>query len=210
MKEELLKIFDESGNHIGEASRSEVHKEGLWHETFHCWLLSIVEDQASIYFQIRSHQKKDYPNLFDITAAGHLLSTETVQDGLREVKEELGIEVKIEDIIPLGIIKNSIILETINDHELSHVFLLKSNKPFTDFNLQKEEVSGIVKADFNQFYQFAHGLRDTVEVDGFQITETEEKIPIQKSVDKNQFVSHESNYLLNVVELIKKHIHSEL
>ncbi|ODG89878.1 MULTISPECIES: NUDIX domain-containing protein [Bacillaceae] len=209
MKEELLKIFDESGNHIGEASRSEVHKKGLWHETFHCWLLSIIDDQASIYFQIRSHQKKDYPNLFDITAAGHLLSTETVQDGLREVKEELGIEVKMEDVIPLGIIKNSIILETIIDHELSHVFLLKSDKPFTDFNLQKEEVSGIVKADFNQFYQFAHGLRDTVEVDGFQITETEEKIPIQKSIDKDQFVSHESNYLLDVVELIKNHIHNE-
>ncbi|MGG0174491.1 NUDIX hydrolase [Gottfriedia acidiceleris] len=210
MKEELLKIFDESGNHIGEASRSEVHNKGLWHETFHCWLLSIEEEKASIYFQIRSHLKKDYPNLFDITAAGHLLSTETVQDGLREVKEELGIEVKMKDVIPLGIIKNSIILETINDHELSHVFLLKSNKPFTDFNLQKEEVSGIVKADFNQFYQFAYGLRDTVEVDGFQITETDEKIPIQKSVDKNQFVSHESNYLLDVVELIKNHIHNEL
>ncbi|UPM53086.1 NUDIX hydrolase [Gottfriedia acidiceleris] len=209
MKEELLKVFDESGNHIGEASRSEVHEKGLWHETFHCWLISIVKNQASIYFQIRSHQKKDYPNLFDITAAGHLLSTETVEDGLREVKEELGIEVRMEDVIPLGIIKNSIILETINDQELSHVFLLKSDQPFTDFNLQKEEVSGIVKANFNQFYQFAHGLRDTVEVDGFQITETEEKIPIQKSVDKNQFVSHESNYLIDVVELIKNHIHSE-
>ncbi|PGS53696.1 NUDIX domain-containing protein [Bacillus sp. AFS041924] len=208
MQDELLKIFDESGKHIGVASRSEVHKKGLWHETFHCWLLSIENEKASIYFQIRSHHKKDYPNLFDITAAGHLLSSETVEDGLREVKEELGIEVKMDDVISLGIIKNSIILETIIDHELSHVFLLKSDKPFTNFNLQKEEVSGIVKADFNQFYQFAHGLRDTIEVEGFQVTETNEQIPVRKNVDKNQFVSHESNYIVNVVEMIKKHLHN--
>ncbi|MFB7140076.1 NUDIX domain-containing protein [Gottfriedia sp. NPDC056225] len=206
MQDELLKIFDESGKHIGVAPRSEVHKKGLWHETFHCWLLSVENKQASIYFQIRSHHKKDYPNLFDITAAGHLLFTETVEDGLREVKEELGIEVKMDDVISLGIIKNSIILETIIDHELSHVFLLKSDKPFTNFNLQKEEVSGIVKADFNHFYQFAHGLRDTILVEGFQITEADEKIPIQKSVDKNQFVSHENNYLIDVVELINKQL----
>ncbi len=56
---EWLTIFDPERNTLGKKLRDEVHRDGDWHETFHCWLLSIVEDQASIYFQIRSHLKKD-------------------------------------------------------------------------------------------------------------------------------------------------------
>lgn len=206
MQEEILKIFDESGQHIGEALRNEVHKKGYWHETFHCWLLSIENNRTSIYFQIRSHLKKDYPNLLDITAAGHILAKETVEDGLREVKEELGIEVKMEEVISLGNIKNSIIQESMIDNELSHVFLLKKYDLFSNFNLQKEEVSGIVRADFNKFYEFANGLIETIDVEGFQITEAGEELLIKKSVNKNHFVSHENTYIVEVAELIKNHL----
>ncbi|WP_088073056.1 NUDIX hydrolase [Gottfriedia luciferensis] len=206
MQDEILKIFDESGQHIGEALRNEVHKKGYWHETFHCWLLSIENNRPSIYFQIRSHLKKDYPNLLDITAAGHILANETVEDGLREVKEELGIEVKMEEVISLGNIKNSIIQESMIDNELSHVFLLKRYDLFSNFNLQKEEVSGIVRADFDQFYEFANGLIETIDVEGFQITEAGEELLIIKSVNKNHFVSHENTYIVEVAELIKNHL----
>jgi isopentenyldiphosphate isomerase len=203
---EILRIFDENGNHIGEATRDEVHKKGYWHETFHCWLVSIENDTSYLYFQLRSKTKKDFPNLFDITAAGHILANETVHEGIREVEEELGIEVNIKEVISLGVIKNSIILEEFIDNELSHVFLLKRNQPFTNFNLQKSEVSGIVKTNFNEFYDFAFGKRESISVDGFEIDENDEKILIQKSVNKDHFVSHENNYLVDIVELIKKQL----
>ena len=203
---ESLKIFDEFGNHIGEATRDEVHKNGFWHETFHCWLMSIENGIPMIYFQKRSQTKKDFPNLLDITAAGHLLSHETVSDGIREVHEELGIEVNIEEVLPLGIVKNSINLQNFHDHELSHVFLLKRNEPFTKFNLQKEEVSGIVKANFNEYYDFAYGLSESIEVEGFEVNEQNEKITVRKTVNKEHFVIHENNYLFSVLELLKQHV----
>src|SRR4051794_30055162 len=88
MEVEKLRIFDENHNQIGIATRDEVHKLGHWHETFHCWIVGKESGINTIYFQIRSAVKKDYPSLLDITAAGHLSSDETVKDGIREVQEE--------------------------------------------------------------------------------------------------------------------------
>ncbi|MFE4712635.1 NUDIX domain-containing protein [Paenibacillus sp. NPDC056722] len=103
MNSEILKIFDDNRNTIGVSTREEVHRLGLWHETFHCWFISREGNKDYIYLQLRSDQKKDYPNLLDITAAGHLLAHETVLDGIREVHEEIGIEVTIDELESLGV-----------------------------------------------------------------------------------------------------------
>lgn len=91
MENELLKVFDSEGTLKGTASRAEVHKRGLWHETFHCWFLSKEDGRIFIHFQLRGPDKKNFANMLDITAAGHLSSDESVKDGVREIKEELGI-----------------------------------------------------------------------------------------------------------------------
>ena len=95
MDSELLRIFNINMKHIGEATRAEVHAKGLWHETFHCWLVSKIEDQYYLYFQLRSACKKDYASQFDITAAGHLLANERAEDGIRELQEELGSHLRL-------------------------------------------------------------------------------------------------------------------
>jgi len=84
MENEQLKIFDEYRNQIGIATREDVHRLGYWHEAFHCWFISKEKGTDYLYLQLRSNTKKDYPNLLDITAAGHLLANETVQDGVRD------------------------------------------------------------------------------------------------------------------------------
>lgn len=141
---EQLKIFDENQNEIGVASRTDVHKKGYWHETFHCWLVETINDVDYIYFQMRSGRKKDYPELFDTTAAGHLLADENTADGVREISEELGIDVRFEDLKSLGTIKDRIISENFIDKEMAHVHLYRL-KSGDDFKLQVEEVSGMLK-----------------------------------------------------------------
>lgn len=91
MESERIRVFDADRNPIGIASREEVHRIGYWHEVFHCWIISDEAGVSYIYLQLRSEKKKDYPGLFDITAAGHLLANETIRDGVREIKEEIGI-----------------------------------------------------------------------------------------------------------------------
>ena len=151
MEKELLKIFDDNRNYLGVASREEVHRNGYWHETFHCWFIEEDIDADYIYLQLRSDTKKDYPNLFDITAAGHILFDESIQDGIREIKEEVGIDVSFSELIPLGVIDYCVMLEDFIDKELANIFLYKYNKSFDDFIFQKEEVAGMVKVKFTDF-----------------------------------------------------------
>jgi isopentenyldiphosphate isomerase len=200
---EILKIFDEHRNERGTATREEVHKKGLWHETFHCWFVSREEDKDFLYFQLRSKTKKDYPYLFDITAAGHLLADETVRDGVREVKEELGFDLSYEELVPLGVIKYSIQKEGLVDNEMANVFLYEGRVDMDEFELQKEEVAGIVKVDMKEFSKLCLGEIDTIEVQGFEINK-DAKMEINQLVGIDKFVRHENFYYERVLKQIQE------
>jgi isopentenyldiphosphate isomerase len=203
---ETLRIFDENNNPLGTATREEVHKKGYWHETFHCWVISKEDEIVYLHLQIRSKMKKDYPNLLDITAAGHILWNETVQDGIREVKEELGLQVSFEELVPLGLIKYSVVHEGLIDKEQAHNFLFFNKYPFEKYKLQKEEVSGIVKVDFTHFSEFWLGERDEVRIIGFECNHTGNRKTIDKFVSKQHFVPHEISYYKTIIKLISNNI----
>lgn len=190
MEKELLKIFNENGNASGIAARAEVHREGHWHETFHCWFTERIGNEHFLLFQVRSSNKKDYPNLLDITAAGHILAEETHLDGLREVKEELGIELALEDLKSLGVIKDSLKSPGFIDNELCHVFLYGNHLPFDHYNLQREEVSGIMRATLTDFASLWSGKKQEIKVEGFLCGGDHEKKPHSLLVTKKDFVPH--------------------
>jgi isopentenyldiphosphate isomerase len=140
-----------------------------------------------LYLQLRSNTKKDYANLLDITAAGHLLANERVQDGVREVKEEIGIDISFQELIPLGIINYCVIREDFIDKEIANIFLYKSKKSLDDFTLQEEEVAGIVKAEFNHFAELWFGERETIRIKGFEIKQDGTKTLIDENVGRNSY-----------------------
>lgn len=206
MENERIKIFNEQMSPVGVATREEVHRFGYWHEVFHCWF-TIREDEIDyIYLQIRSENKKDYPNLLDITAAGHLLADETINDGIREVKEELGIDVSMEDLMPLGVIKYCGMREDFIDKELANVFLYQSNITFDEFELQKEEVSGIVRAKFDDFCKLWLGEKDEIRVEGFEMNKAGKKVFINTTVSKNKFAPIENSYYERIIKLIRERL----
>ncbi|MEK3886671.1 NUDIX hydrolase [Bacillus sp. FSL K6-3431] len=206
MENEQLKTFDEYRNQIGVATREVVHRLGYWHEAFHCWFISKEKGTDYLYLQLRSITKKDYPNLLDITAAGHLLANETVQDGVREIKEEVGIDISFQELVPLGIIDYCVIREDFIDKEIANVFLYNSKKTFDDFTLQEEEVSGIVKTEFNHFAELWFSERETIKVRGFKIRKDGNKILIDENVGRNKFVPHQIKFYKTVIEKIKETI----
>jgi isopentenyldiphosphate isomerase len=163
---EIIDIFD--GNHklIGQFDRVEAHKQGLWHQTFHCWIVGTsVADPVDrfVVLQLRSSSKKNYPNMLDITAAGHLEAGETPEQGIREIEEELGAVVESASLVRLGI-KHDVMDEQsgIRNREFSHVYLLRDNRPLDQYRLSEHEVSGLVQVNVDDGLALFSGERDSV------------------------------------------------
>ena len=201
--QEVLSIFDENHQKIGEQSRDVIHTKGLWHETFHCWIVQLKLDVPYLYFQQRSKMKKDFPNLFDITAAGHLLAHETVHDGLREVEEELGLLLKMNELQSLGMIKDTILHGEFIDYEFAHTFMYKLENENQAFRLQEEEVSGIFSAALSEVIQL---FEEKVESISLQCVTSNEDVA-EKMVTFVDFVPHGKGYMNEVLYNIQHHLY---
>jgi isopentenyldiphosphate isomerase len=204
MESERLRIFDENRNPVGNASREEVHRLGYWHEVFHCWVISSVAGTNYIYLQLRSETKKDYPSLFDITAAGHLLADETVRDGVREIKEEIGVSLNFEELIPLGIFDYCVVRENFIDKEIANVYVYKTTKNIDDFVLQQDEVAGMVKVDFNDFLALWFGQKEEIKVSGYKMDSQGERMILDEFVGKDCFVPHPLAFYQEITRKIKE------
>ncbi|MEI2666797.1 NUDIX hydrolase [Rossellomorea sp. LJF3] len=206
MGQEKLAVLNENGDRIGVKSRSEVHAKGYWHETFHCWFARYDDDlkETFIYFQLRSDNKKDYPGLLDITAAGHIMSDEKIEDGVREVHEELGIKVLFEELKGLGIVKGELIQEGMIDREHTNVFLYTKRVSYEEFQLQPEEVSGIFRSTLSDFKSLIHRDKVEIELEGFVVTKDGGKNYISEMVGYHHFVPHERTYLIEIIDRIER------
>jgi isopentenyldiphosphate isomerase len=208
VEQEKLTVLNESGDRIGVASRSEVHEKGYWHETFHCWFAHYDESRKGsfIYFQLRSDNKKDYPSLLDITAAGHLLSDEKIEDGVREVHEELGIIVGFEELHSLGIVKGELFQEGMVDREHTNVFLYSNPILFEEFQLQQDEVAGIFRSSLEDFKSLIQQVTTEIDIEGFIVGKDGDKAYTGQKVGYHHFVPHARAYLLEIIERLEQQL----
>jgi isopentenyldiphosphate isomerase len=159
---ELLDIYDENLLKLGTKDRDAVHRDGDWHRVFQCWIAYEEQNEAYLVMQRRGPNKEFYPNMLDTAAAGHYTTGETIQDGVREIREELGIDVTFDQLIPIGqrvgICRNSDLI----DHEIADVFLLIFNKNIREYRMQIEEVSGLVAFKVNDALDIFAGKRESI------------------------------------------------
>ena len=100
--------------------------------------------KMEMYYFKKEVTKKAWPNLWNVTAGGHVLAGEFGIDALkREVKEELGIEISNDEIHYLvGSTSTNIKGNIINNH-FNECYIVTKDIDIKDINLQKEEVSDI-------------------------------------------------------------------
>jgi isopentenyl-diphosphate Delta-isomerase len=141
MKEEIIQIYDKENKPIGCSSRTNAHKKGLWHRTIHIWIYNL---KGEILIQKRSREKIFYPGKWDISIAGHLSCKEKILDtAAREVREEIGLKIKKEDLKFVKIKKIQEKFRNIKNKEFAHIYSLKIEKEIKNPKLQKEEVQKI-------------------------------------------------------------------
>lgn len=146
---EYLDIVDENGFPTGEiVERDYAHLNGVMHRTSHVWLLRKRNEEIEVLLQERCSTKKTYPGCLDISSAGHIPSgVDFIPSALRELKEELGIEVNADELIPIGhriIKRDGIFFNTpFHDRQYSNIYILWCNKNEDEFTLQKEELSAV-------------------------------------------------------------------
>ena len=136
---EYIDIFDENNNPTGKVKeKQQAHEDGNFHRTAHVW---IINDKNELLLQKRSASKKTHPNCWDISGAGHIKAGESVVDGaIRELKEELGVEVEEKDLQYIATIKST---KNPKNMEFQYVYLLNCNKEIEEYIFEDNEVSEV-------------------------------------------------------------------
>ena len=121
--------------------RSEAHRTGLWHRSAHIW---IYNNKSEILLQLRSADKIIFPGRWDISSAGHIGAGEIpIESAIRELEEEIGLNVSDKDLQFYKISKQSSTYKSYTDNEFHYVYFLKYNDDISNLILQKEEVEDI-------------------------------------------------------------------
>ena len=148
---EFFDVLDENGNKTGRTkAREYVHRDGDWHKAVHTW---IVNDKNEILLQKRSPNKDSYPNMWDISSAGHLTAgDESLQGAIREIKEELGIDTTPDQFKLIGTRKKAgKYNQAFVNNEFNDVYLLRLSLDISKLHLQEEEVSEVKYVHIDEF-----------------------------------------------------------
>jgi isopentenyldiphosphate isomerase len=162
---ELLEVFDRTGRPTGHAkSRATIHLDGDWHQAFHCWILRDAGRQ--VVLQRRSLLKDTFAGRWDAAAAGHWRFGESAADAAREIGEELGIDVRFDELEhrgrerASGHFPNGLI-----DREFHQVYVLEDDRPLMAYRPDPAEVSGVAAFRVADVIALAAGVADSVRSD---------------------------------------------
>lgn len=140
---EYVDVLSEDGTPTGERKpKDAVHRDGDLHKSVHVWL---ANQNGELLLQLRHPEKVSHPNLWDISAAGHMSSGETsLEAAMKETREELGYVVPPEAFQFLFSVRDYVELKdkTYTENEIHDVYLL-SYQGSGDFTLQSDEVSEV-------------------------------------------------------------------
>ncbi|MGM9973269.1 MAG: hydroxyethylthiazole kinase [Clostridiaceae bacterium] len=192
--EEYFDIFDENMEPLGVAPRGEAHRKGLWHKAFQCWFIRREGAKTYILFQKRSPHKDTYPDLFDTSSAGHLLSGETIKDGVRELYEEVGIKTDFSELIYLGTVKQKKKEKEYKDFQFGYLYLYECNKPLMEYSIQREEITALVEMELGMYKALIDGTIKEVEVKGIAPDSLGNNNPVSYIITFDNLVPHGKYY----------------
>jgi isopentenyldiphosphate isomerase len=148
--EELIQIWSKNGKPTQEiCTKNTAHQMGYFHATVHVWFYN---ELPALLLQKRGSLKETYPNLWDVSVAGHVTSGESITAAaVRETNEEIGLKINPDDLTLLKIRRNTNRFSNgIIDCEFQHVFLHPINFEMEDLKLQRSEIEAVRLFNFEE------------------------------------------------------------
>lgn len=150
MTDELIDILNDDLSFKKTALKSKAHKYGWLHASVHIWFYTNYNE---LLFQKRSPTKIAFPNVWDVSVAGHIGANETPKlSALREVEEEIGLKIKLEDLTEIGTYHEKQNFRTdYIDNEIHYIYACLLQQPLYSLKIQKEELTDLKLVSIEKF-----------------------------------------------------------
>lgn len=212
---ELWDTYDKFRNKKGYIhERRKRFKNDEYHLVVHVW---IMNDKGEYLIQKRQAWKHGFPNMWEGSAGGSVLASENSKEAaLREVKEEIGIDLDKENLERIFSIKFK--------HGFDDIWFIKQNVDIKDVVLQYEEVAEVKWASEDEIREmYSRGefipfkyLEELFEITTSKIQlkmakleECEELLNLQKEVFTplfNKYEDHKTSPVFEGVDKFKERI----
>ena len=149
--DEVLEVVDEDNQVVGQATRGECYEKGLLHRAVNIFIFNSI---GEVFLHKRSAKKLKYPGYWDLSCSEHVKPGESFEEtAKRGLKEELGIEISLQEIIPIHRLDNTDEDNKAYDNELVITFkgIFDGQMRFDDGEVaggkffKVEEVNQIIK-----------------------------------------------------------------
>ncbi len=147
---ELWDLYTKDREKLGETmQRGAPHPVGKYRLVVH---IAIFNSHGQMLIQQRQSTKFGWPNMWDISASGSVITGETSSDAAeRELGEELGLSLSFADRRPA--------LTVHFPEGLGDVFVLEQDVDLASLTLQEEEVQAVRWADENEILRLIEADR---------------------------------------------------
>lgn len=150
--EELIDVLDENGNKTGEIlTRKQIHEQGLWHKIV---VIAVIDKKGNILMQQRSKNRVKNPLKWDVSAAGHVSSGQTsIEAAIRETSEEIGIDVKEEELKYAITYKENVkVEENYMDKQIYDCYIIEKERiDISSIKIQESEVEQVKLCNLKEF-----------------------------------------------------------
>lgn len=209
MADEIIDLYDENYIKIGEGSRREAQTKGTWMHSFHAWLVR-PNHGGFLLFQKRSASKRLFPNLLDISAAGGLMKGEKKENGVREIKEELNIDIDISDLKYLGVKFDLAKFPGVINRQFCHVYLGISPLCVTEYKPDPQEVDGLVEIKIEDGLKLFSGELTEIKAKGIEYCQSSKKyVEVEILISINSFIPRVDSYYYKMFILAKLYLHGD-
>jgi isopentenyldiphosphate isomerase len=186
MDNEKLVTYNAFNQPVGQADRSEVHKNGLWHRSVNYLVLD--QDKRTLLFQdSQTLDKFDKDKFFIKMNGGHVQGEDMESEMARELHEELGLEVsQAKNSHLLGVYQVSFEpAEDFINREFMYFYLVSFDNAVQNVAMDEHEVKTVLEIPIDDTVGLLTGDRAEIEVTAKDVNNFEMNLTLTSQAFKN-------------------------